>query len=70
MLAKLAKLFPVGSIMERITDTLAVFAVLSGINPAVFKWISEISTIAALLMPILGCIWLGVQIWSRIARGK
>ena len=59
-----------GHVMERITDTLAVFGILSWLNPAVLEWISGVSSLAALLMPIFGVIWLGVQIWSRIARGK
>lgn len=59
-----------GPVMERATDALAILAVLSGINPGILQWIGSISTVAALFMPILGCIWLAVQIWSRVARGK
>lgn len=61
---------PGESFMERITDAVAVLAVISGLNPGVYEWLSEISQVAALLVPILGCIWLGVQIWSRVTRGK
>lgn len=64
------KLFPHGSIMERVTDAIAILAVITGINPAVYYWLSEISALAALLLPILGCMWLGVQIYSRVAKGK
>jgi hypothetical protein len=56
--------------MERITDGVAILAVISGINPAIYQWMANISEIAALLMPIMGCIWLGVQVWVRVARGK
>lgn len=59
-----------GQIMERITDSLAIFGILSWLNPAVMEWLSGLSTIAALLMPILGVIWLAVQIYSRVAKGK
>jgi hypothetical protein len=56
--------------MERITDFFAIFGVLSWLNPAVLEWISGFSTLAALLMPIFGCIWLAVQIYSRLTGGK
>lgn len=70
-MSRFLKLFSgTGWIMERLTDSLAIFAVLGGLNPAVFDYISGISTLAGLVMPILGCIWLAVQIWSRVARGK
>jgi hypothetical protein len=59
-----------GNIMERITDFFAIFGVLSWLNPAVLEWISGFSTLAALLMPIFGCIWLAVQIYSRLTGGK
>lgn len=61
---------PPGGMMERATDGVAVLAVISGINPGIYKWMSDISELGALLMPILGCVWLGVQIWSRVARNK
>lgn len=64
------KLFPAGSIMERMTDGIAILAVITGINPSVYHWLAEISAFAALLMPVLGCMWLGVQIWYRVAREK
>ena len=64
------KLFPPGSIMERLTDGIAILAVITGVNPAIYYWLSEVSSVAALLMPILGCMWLGVQIWSRVAKDK
>lgn len=70
MVTRVFKLFSGSGVVERITDSLAVFAVLSGLNPAVFEWISGISTMAGFLMPILGCIWLAVQIYSRVAKGK
>lgn len=59
-----------GPILERITDGIAILAVITGINPTVYFWLSEISAIAALLMPILGCLWLAVQIYSRMAAGR
>ncbi len=59
-----------GSITERLTDAFAVLAVITGINPQIYFWLSETSTLAAMVMPILGCIWLGVQIYARAVRGK
>jgi hypothetical protein len=64
------KFFPPGSMMERLTDGIAILAVITGVNPSIYFWLSEISTLAALIMPILGCMWLGVQIYSRVAKGK
>lgn len=59
-----------GQVMERITDFFALFGVLTWLSPAVLEWVANISTLAALLMPIFGCVWLAVQIWSRIFKGK
>lgn len=61
---------PGGSMLERLTDVVAILAVITGIHPGIYEWLSEISQLAALLVPILGCLWLGVQIWSRLAKGK
>lgn len=70
MPVRFLKLFPHGSMMERLTDGIAILAVITGINPQVYFWLSEFSQLAALLMPILGCMWLGVQIWSRVTRDQ
>ena len=65
------KLLPAGgSIMERITDAIAIIAVITGVNPDFYYWLGQTSQIAALLLPVLGCLWLGVQIWARVAKGK
>lgn len=56
--------------MERITDAIAIIAVITGVNPDFFYWLGQTSQIAALLLPVLGCLWLGVQIWARVAKGK
>jgi hypothetical protein len=55
---------------ERITDALAVLAVMSGVDPTMMQWLQSVSEIAALLMPPLGVAWLGVQIWVRVSKGK
>ena len=55
---------------ERLTDGLAIIAVMSGVNPAMLEWLQSVSQIAALLMPPLGVIWLAVQIWSKVTKGK
>ena len=61
---------PGGWIMERATDALAIFAVLSAINPRLYQLLSDFSQLAALLMPIFGCIWLGVQIYRAFVPKK
>jgi hypothetical protein len=63
-------IFASGSTLERITDAVAIVAVITGLNPSFYYWLSEISGLAALLMPVLGCMWLGVQIWVRVTKGK
>lgn len=59
-----------GGLIERVTDFVAVFGVLSWLNPRVFTIISDYSQLAGLLLPILGCFWLAVQIVVRIAKGN
>lgn len=59
-----------GAVVERITDFFAVFGLISWLNPAVYEWLNGVSSLAALFMPVLGCIWLAVQIWSRVTKGK
>lgn len=44
--------------------TLAVF------SPVWLPWLQDISTIAALLLPIAGVAWLGIQGWAKIFRNK
>ena len=55
---------------ERLTDGLAIIAVISGVSPGMMEWLQSVSQIAALLMPPLGVIWLAVQIWSKVTKGK
>lgn len=52
---------------EHVTNWMAGLAVLS---PFWLPWLQDVSTIAALLLPILGGLWLLVQIWSKIYKGK
>ena len=63
-----AKLIFKGATMTDWTTTTVAIAGIA--SPAWLPILSEISSIAALLMPILGVGWLGVQIFSRITRGK
>lgn len=60
-------IFKGASMMDWTTTTVAVAGIAS---PAWLPVLSEISSVAALLMPILGVAWLGVQIVSRVIRGK
>lgn len=62
---------PGGSTMlERATDVAAILAVISGINPGIYQWMRDFSELGALMFPILGCAWLGVQIYYRVFKGK
>lgn len=60
--------------MDRLTDWIAASGIAVGgatwVNPGIYEWTVNASHGAALLMPILGVIWLGVQIWYRLAKGK
>ena len=52
---------------DYVTNWIASLAVLS------WWWLpmlQDYSQLAALLLPFLGAIWLGVQIWSKVFRGK
>jgi len=49
--------------MEKMTNTIAAGAVVS---PWWMPSLADISQLAALLLPILGCAWLIVQILSKI----
>lgn len=61
---------PGGIVMERLTDGVAVLAVISWLNPGLYQALSDFSQLAALLLPILGCAWLSVQIAVRLWKGK
>lgn len=50
-------------ITERTTDVVAIASVSSP------WWLSHVSEIAGLLLPVAGVIWLAVQIYAKIFRG-
>ena len=52
---------------DHLNSWLATLAVLS---PVWLPWLQDVSTVAALLLPIFGGMWLMVQIWSKIFKGK
>lgn len=52
---------------DHLTNWLATLAVLS---PVWLPFLMDVSQIAALLLPILGGLWLLVQIWSKVFRNK
>lgn len=58
---------PGGTMIDRATDGIAALAVLSWFNPTLFSWLNDASQLAALIAPILGAIWLLIQIsgWAR-----
>jgi hypothetical protein len=70
MSAAVFKSVKVGVLMERITDVIAAMGVATWFTPELYDWAASTSQFAALMMPIFGCVWLGVQIWSRLVRGK
>ena len=39
-------------------------------SPWWLPWLEDFSQIAALLLPIIGLAWFGVQIWAKIFRNK
>jgi len=45
-------------------------ATLALFSPVWLPILQEVSSIAALLLPILGGMWLLVQIWSKVFKGK
>ena len=59
-----------GALMERIADVFALFGIATLFQPGLYEIIADVSSFAALLMPILGCGWLAVQMWTRLTRGK
>lgn len=48
--------------VDKATDAVAGAAITS---PLWYHWLEQVSTWAALVLPILGCIWLAVQIYSK-----
>lgn len=60
--------------METVTNWIAwggiAFGSATWVEPNFYAWVVNASHGAALFMPILGCVWLGVQIWSRLFQGK
>ena len=68
---RLLRLLPTGDrLMERITDAIASIGIVTWFTPGLYEWTASISHLAALLMPIFGVIWLAVQIWSKVVKGK
>lgn len=53
--------------MERVTNTVAAGAVVS---PWWLPSLSDISQFAALMLPVLGCVWLIVQIIAKLHDRK
>ena len=53
--------------VDRATDAAAVAAITS---PMWHHYLSDLSTLAGTAMPILGCIWLGVQIYYKTRKGN
>lgn len=51
------------------TDTLGASVGVSAVtSPAWLPWLQNVSEVAAMLAPILGAIWLIVQIYSKISE--
>jgi len=62
--------FSMTPLAERMTDGVAILAVLSWINKDLYLWLQQTSEVAALATPILGLVWLVVQIYFRVTKGK
>lgn len=45
-------------------------ATLALFSPMWLPMLQDVSAFAALLLPILGGLWLIVQIWSKVFKGK
>lgn len=61
----------VSHITERATDGLAIASVATlATEPSWLEVLQRYSEIAGLLMPILGAVWLAVQIYARVFRNK
>lgn len=54
-------------IMDHATTAVSVSAVSS---PVWLPWLYTASEIAAILAPILGLLWLVVQIWAKVSEVK
>jgi hypothetical protein len=50
-----------GRMMERLTDAVAAAGIATWFTPELYQWTSDFSQAAAMFMPILGCLWLGVK---------
>lgn len=49
------------------TDTLGASVGVSAVtSPAWLPWLQNVSEVAAMLAPILGAVWLIVQIYSKV----
>jgi len=57
-------------IIEAATSVVALASVAAGFSGGVNHWLELISAEAALFMPILGAVFLAVQIYYKIAKGK
>lgn len=58
---------PVEVMMERVTNTVAAGAVAS---PFWLPSLAEVSQFAGLMLPVLGCVWLIVQIIIKLIDRK
>lgn len=59
--------------METVTNWIAWCGIAAGgatwMWPDFYQWALSASNGAALLMPVMGCVWLGVQIWVKVSKG-
>lgn len=60
----------VSTIIERATDGIALAAIAALAAPDWPAWLATVSQDAALALPILGCLWLIVQIGCRLIGKK
>lgn len=52
--------------MEKLTDGVAMLAIISWVNDGFYHWLQGVSELAAIMTPILGLVWLIIQIYVRL----
>ena len=60
--------FSMTPLVSKITDIVAIFAVIGWLNDTVYLWLEQFSEVAALLTPILGLVWLMIQMYIKITH--
>jgi uncharacterized membrane protein YfbV (UPF0208 family) len=54
------------AMLDRLTNAIAAAGIATWFTPGLREWTSDISVVAAELMPIAGLVWLGVQTMTHV----